>query len=232
MVAPLVEALVLRAMRRRAGAVATPAPTRLVSPPHVVDSVSYVADRTSVLVLRAGADVEVLPPSSLVLPSLLGRRAPTYMVVSHDPVDVWLRMGPFETLDDRVVHQVELQLTVSLASSPSGLRDLAEEAGVDATSNSADGSPDLGDALLDRLAREVAARTTEAVRRRRLAELTGLSMAVVLDGALPTTFLGGMLERSDLEVVDVDWPTEGRGWPSALAPAPSGAEGGPRAVPR
>lgn len=222
MVAPLVQALLLRAMRRRAEAVPPPRPTRLVSRSQVVDNVAYVADRTSALLLRPGADLQVLPPGSLVLPTLLGTGTSTYAVVSHDPVDLWLRMGPFVTLDDRQVQQVELRLTVSLSDSPSGLRHLAEEA----AASGPDGLDGFGDVLLDRLTRAVSARIMEAVRRRTLAELTGLSLGVLLDGALPRTFLGGLIDRSDLEVVDVDWPTEGRGWPASLpqVPGPSAAE--------
>ncbi|MGI3779499.1 MAG: hypothetical protein ACRYG2_01865, partial [Janthinobacterium lividum] len=140
-------------------------------------------------------------------------------------VEVWLRIGPFETFDDRVVQQVELRLTVSVGGSPSSLRDLVDERGADGPV----GLEGLGEALLDRLAREVSARTTEAVRRRTLADLTGLSLGVLLDGALPATFLGGLVERSALEVVDVDWPTEGRGW-SAL-PAPGTVAVGPAPEP-
>ena len=208
MVTPLVEALLLRAVRQRGAAVPLPRPTRLVARPHALDSVASVAERTSALLLRPGTGLEVLPAGSLVLPTLLGRAVGTYVVLTHDPVEVWLRVGPFETLDSRVVQQVELRLAVALTDSSSRLRDLAEECGA----ADLDGLGRLGDALLDRLGREVAVRTTEAVRRRTLAELTGLSLGVLLDGALPTVFLGGLVERSDLEVVDVDWPTEGRGW--------------------
>jgi hypothetical protein len=220
-VAPLVEALLLHAMRRRAGATTTPRATRLVSRPQLVDSVGYVAESTSVLLSRPGSALQVLPAGSLVLPALLGRHAPTYVVVGHDPVDVSLRIGPFETLDDRVVQQVALQLTVAVSGSPSGLRELAEGSGAHGTAV----LEGLDDALLDRLVREVSARTTEAVRRRTLAELTGLSLGVLLDGALPTTFLGGLVDRSGLEVVDVDWPTEGRGWSAAPAPVGSAPVG-------
>lgn len=228
MVAPLVEALLLRVLRRRAGDVAAPRPTRLVSRPHAVDSVSYVVERTSVLLLRPGSPLKVLPAGSLVLPTLLGRGASTYVVLSHDPVDVWLRVGPFETRDDRLVQQVELRLTLSLSDSRSGLRALADEPGAEG----ADGLERLGDALLDRVAGEVSSRTTAAIRRRTLAELTGLSLGVLLDGALPETFLDGLVDRSDLEVVDVDWPTEGHGWSPALTPQPGTAGGEPGAVPR
>jgi hypothetical protein len=226
-VAPLVEALVLHVMRRRAGDVTAPRPTRLVSRPHVVDSVGFVADRTSALLRRPGADLQVLPAGSLVLPALLGRSGSTYVVVTHDPVDVWLRIGPFETLDDRLVQQVELQLTVSLSDSAAGLRDLAGEVGSDGPG----GLEGLGEALLDRLTREVAARTTEAVRRKTLAELTSLSLGVLLDRTLPATFLGGLVARSALEVVDVDWPTEGRGWAATPIPGPATADD-PGPVPR
>lgn len=220
MVAQLVEALLLRAVRRRpAGGVHRP--TRLVSRPHVVDSVAYVADATSVLVERSGGGFDVLPAGSLVLPALLGLRAPSYVVITHEPVDVWLRIGPFETFDDRVVHQVELRLTVALSDSASELRELAD--GPDADHPAV--LEGLGDTLLDRLTREVSARTTEAVRRRTLTELTGLSLGVLLGGALPTAFLSGLVERSDLEVVDVDWPTEGRGWSAPPTPAPGAATG-------
>ena len=219
-VAPLVEALVLHVMRRRAGDVAAPRPTRLVSQPHVVDSVGFVADRTSVLLRRPGADLQVLPAGSLVLPTLLGRGRATCVVVSHDPVDIWLQVGPFETRDDRLVHQIELRLTVALSDSAARLRELADESGDRAAGTA--GLEDLGEAVLDRLAREITERTTEAVRRRTLAELTSLSVRVLLDGALPATFLGGLLDRTVLEVADVDWPTEGRGW--SFAPA----EPGPR----
>lgn len=227
MVAPLVEALLLRAVRRRSAAAPVHRPTRLVSRPRTVDSVAYVGDATSVLVERPGGALEVLPAGSLVLPTLLGLSAPSYVVVTHEPVDVWLRIGPFETRDDRVVHQVELRLTVAVGDSASGLRDLADEPGADHPA----GLDGLGDALLDRLAREVSARTTEAVRRRTLAELTGLSLGVLLGGALPATFLKGLVERSDLEVVDVDWPTEGRGWSARPTPAPAAIAGQPAAVP-
>ncbi|GAB2594842.1 hypothetical protein [Microlunatus antarcticus] len=215
MVAPLVEALLLRAVRRRPAGTRAPEhrPTRLVSRPHPVESVAYVADRTTALVRRPEGELEVLPAGSLVLPALLGLGAPTYVVVTHEPVEVWLRVGPFDTHDDRVVQQVELRLTVALGDSASGLRELADESG----SAGSDGLEGLGDAILDRLAREVSARTTEAVRRRTLHELVDSSLGVLLDGALPETFLGGLVERSGLEVVDVDWPTEGRGW---VVPAP------------
>jgi hypothetical protein len=213
-VAPLVQALLLHAMRRRARST-TPRPTRLVSRRQVVDSVAYVAERTSALLLRPGADVQVLPPGSLVLPTLLGTGTSTYAVVSHEPVDLWLRIGPFATLDDRLVQQVQLRLTVALSDSPSGLRELAEAAGA----SGPEGLDGVGDALLDRLTREVSTRTADAICRRTLTELTGLSLGVLLDGALPATFLGGLVDRSDLEVVDVDWPTEGRGWPTARPPS-------------
>lgn len=216
MVTPLVEALLLRVVRRRGAAVPLPRPTRLVGRPHPVDSVACVAERTSALVLRPGAGLQVLPGGSLVLPALLGRELAAYVVLTHDPVDVWLRVGPFETLDGRVVQQVELRLAVAMAGSPSRLRDLAEECGATDVA----GLERLGDALLDRLGREVTARTTEAIHRRTLAELTGLSLGVLLDGALPTVLLAGLVERSGLEVVDVDWPTEGRGWSAAALARP------------
>ena len=216
MVTPLVEALLLRVVRRRGAAVPLPRPTRLAGRPHPADSVACVAERTSALVLRPGAGLQVLPPGSLVLPALLGRDLGSYVVLTHDPVDVWLRVGPFETLDGRVVQQVELHLAIALADSPSRLRDLAEECGA----TDVDGLGRLGDVILDRLGREVTARTTEALRRRTLAELTGLSLGVLLDGALPTVFLAGRVERSGLEVVDVDWPTEGRGWTAAALTRP------------
>ncbi len=228
MVAPLVEALLLRVMRRRADAVRSLHPTRLVGRPHVVDAVAYVADRTSVLLLRPGAGLQLLPAGRLVLPTLLGGGTSTYVVLSHEPVGLRLRVGPFATLDERVVQQVELRLTVTLSDSPSGLRDLAK----DCEAADPEGLGTLDDALLDRLTREVAARTTEAVRRRTLAELTGLSLGVLLDGALPATFLGGLVDRSELEVVDVDWPTEGRGWAPAPPPVPAPAVLEPGPVPR
>lgn len=238
MVAPLVETLLLHVMRRRAATVPIPRPTRLVSQPRAVDSVGFVAERTSVLLERPGAGLEALGAGSLVLPALLGPGAATYVVVSHDPVDVWLRIGPFETLDGRLVQQVELRLTVSLQNSPSGLRELAEDpvaqlpvsTGGTSGAGGTDGSDRgrlgrLGDVVLDRLAGEVSDRTADAVRRRTLAELTGLSLGVLLDSALPTTFLAGLVERSDLEVLDVDWPTEGRGLSAALTPVPVVATG-------
>jgi hypothetical protein len=230
-VAPLLEAVLLRFMRRGAAAGPVPRPTRLVSRPHVVDSVAYVGERTSVLLLRPGADLRVLPAGSLVLPTLLWGGTSTYVVVAHDPVDLWLRIGPFQTRDERVVQQVELRLTVVLSDSSSGLRDLADgsaSAGTDVL----DGLDGVDEALLDRLTREVSARTTEAVGRRTLAELTGLSLGVLLEGALPTTFLGGLVDRTDLEVVDVDWPTEGRGWPAPPVPLPAASDLEPRAVAR
>ena len=217
MVAPLVEALLLRAARRRSAATPAPRPTRLVSRPHPVDAVAYVDDDTSVLVERPGSGLEVLPAGSLVLPALLGLSAASHVVVTHQPVEVWLRVGPFETSDDRVVQQVELRLTVAVGTSPSGLREVADEP----DGHGRPGLARFGDALLDRLAREVADRTADAVHRRTLDELTALSLGVLLDGALPGTFLGGLLERSSLEVVDVDWPTEGRGWRPALASSPA-----------
>lgn len=238
MVVPLVEALLLRVLRRRAADAPANRPTRLVSLPHHVDAIGYVAEGTSVLLVRPGSRVEVLPAGSLVLPALLGR-PPAYAVVCHEPVEVWLRIGPFDTLDERTVRQVELQLTVTLSDSPSGLRDLLDSGAPSAASSvtssatssgaardgydaaPAPASLDLGSLVLDRLARELTSRTTEAVRRRTLRELTGLSLGVLLDQALPRRFLGGLLERSVLEVVDVDWPTEGRGW--STPPAPDGA---------
>jgi len=238
-VAPVVEALLLHVMRRWAAAAAKPVPhpNRLVGRARVVDSVGYVAERTSVLLLPPGGALQVLPAGSLVLPALLGRRGSTYVVVSHDPVDVWLRVGPFETLDDRLVHQVELRLRVTLGSSPAGLRGLTDGAlpdvtdaegggeGADTAAGRAPRRPGrldgVGEAVLDRLAHEVSDRTTEAVRRRTLADLTGLSLGVLLEGALASTFLGGLVERSELEVLDVDWPTEGRGLP-VLVPPPAG----------
>ena len=226
MVAPLVESLLLRVLRRRDGAVATPPSDRLVAEPHPLDSVGFVADRTSILLRRPGAAVQVLSAGSLVLPPLLARAPSAYVVLSHEPVDVWLRIGPFETLEGRVVQQVELQLTVALADSPAGLAEL-----VDPDRGGASGLDDVGDALLARLAREVSARVTEAVHRRTLGDLTGLSLGVLLDGALPVTFLGGVVTRSALEVVDVDWPTEGRGWPAAVSPRPGGVDA-PGPVPR
>jgi hypothetical protein len=162
----------------------------------------------------------VLPAGSLVVPALLGRGAAAYAVVSHQPVDVWLRIGPFDTLDDRTVRQVELWMTVTLSDSPSGLRDLVESS---ADARDPSDPLHLGDVVLDRLAREVAARTTEALRRRTLVELTGISLGVLLDGALPTSFLGSLADRSALEVVDVDWPTEGRRWPVVPATGAVGA---------
>jgi hypothetical protein len=219
-VVPVVEALLMRALRRRAGDAPATRPNRLVSARHEVDSLGFVADHTSVLLLRPGTSVEVLPAGSLVVPTLLGRGAPAYAVVSHLSVDVWLRVGPFDTIDDRTVRQVELRMTVTLADSPSGLRDLVESA----TEGRDPSDPlDLDDVVLERLAREVTARTTDAVRRRTLVELTGISLGVLLDDALPTTFLGGLVDRSALEVVDVDWPTEGRGWPVVPVPGAVGA---------
>lgn len=216
MVAPLVQALLLRVLRRRADAVPAPRPTRLVGGPHVVDSVAYVAPRTSVLVLRPGAGLQVRPAGSLVLPGLLAAGTSTYVVLTHDPVELCLRIGPFATLDDRLVQQVELRVTVAVADPPSGLRDLAEGSGT----SEPDTLEFLDDTLLDRLTREVSTRTADAVRRRTLAELTALSLGVLLDGALPATFLDGLVARTDLEVVDVDWPTEGRGWSATPPPAP------------
>jgi len=230
-VAPLLEAVLLRSMRRRAAAVPALRPTRLVSRPRAVDRVAYVGDRTSVLLLRPDAGLRVLPAGSLVLPALLGGDTSTYVVVSHDPVDLWLRIGPFETLDERVVQQVELRLTVVVSDSSSGLRDLADPSG-SSGADALDRLDGVDEALLDRLTREVSARTTEAVRRRTLAELTGLSLGVLLEGALPTTFLGGLVDRTDLEVVDVDWPTEGRGWPGPPVPLPAPSDLEPRAAAR
>ena len=83
----------------------------------------------------------------------------------------------------------------------------------------------MDDALLRRLAREVSDKVTEAFRRRTLGELTDLSVGVLLDSTLPPTFLGGLMTRAALEVTDVDWPTEGRGWSTARAPELGGAAG-------
>ncbi|SDU84102.1 hypothetical protein SAMN04488544_0788 [Microlunatus sagamiharensis] len=240
MVAPLLEVLLLRVLRRRADAEAAsgavPAlPTRLVSAAHRVDTVGYVAERTSVLLQREGAPVEVLSAGSLVLPPLLPRTRASYAVLTHEPVDVRLRLGPFDTLDARTVHQVELLLGVALVDAPSALHDLVDtDARLrDAAGDGgpprpgAPGGPDtldgLGERLLDRLARELSARTTDAVRRRTLADLTDLSLGVVLDESLPHVLLGGALGRTALEVVDVDWPTEGHGRPAVPAALPGGA---------
>ena len=238
MVAPLVEAVLLRLLRRRADEDAQPTPNRLVGARHEVGSIGYVGPETSVLLRRPGGDVAVLPAGRLVLPSLLARRPSTYEVVTHTPVDVWLRVGPFDTLDARTVHQVELRLTVAVSASSAGLRDLAAGAGVEDAGSREDAHghareerdptvPDgLGAVLLDRLSREVTTRTTDAVHRRTLHELTDLSLGVLLDAALPGTFLGGLLDRSDLEVLDVDWPTEGSGWRPTLVPLPGGLADG------
>lgn len=205
MVAPLVESLLRRALRGRARASASAHPVRLVGEPHSVDSVGFVADRTSVLLHRPDGEVVVLEAGSLVLPSLRGGTGPTAVVLSHEPVDVWLRLGPFETLDARAVQQIELSLTLALSEAPAVLRELADQV-----------SAGHARTVLDRLAHEVADRTTEAIRRRTLADLTSLSLLVLLERVLPETFLGGLLERSRLEVVDVDWPTEGGGRLAAL----------------
>ena len=237
MVAPLLEVLLLRVLRRRADAEAAtgtaPArPTRLVSTARPVDTVGYVAERTSVLLQREGSPVEVRAAGGLVLPSLVPGTRASYAVLTHEPVDVRLRLGPFDTLDGRTVHQVELLVGVALVDSPAALHDLVD---TDARLRDAAGDPrpgasagpdaldGLGERLLDRLAREVSSRTTDAVRRRTLADLTSLSLGVVLDESLPRVLLGGALERTTLEVVDVDWPTEGHGWPPVPAPLPGGA---------
>ena len=124
MVAPLLEVLLLRLLRRPAGTEPL-RPTRLVSRVRPVDTLGVVDDRTSVLVQRPGSAPEVLPTGSLLWPPLLaGTRPdprPAYVVVTHEPVDVWLRVGPVETLEGRTVHQVELRLTVALEASPAGL---------------------------------------------------------------------------------------------------------------
>jgi len=238
-VAPLLEVLLLRVLRRRADAEAASGaapvrPTRLVSAAQRVDTVAFVAERTSVLLQREGSPVEVLPAGSLVLPPLLPRSRASYAVLTHEPVDVRLRLGPFDTVDGRTVHQVELLLGVALVDSPSALHDLvdtdarlrdaADDARPDTRPDVPEGSAaldGLGERLLDRLARELSSRTTDAVRRRTLADLTHLSLGVVLDESLPPVLLGGALERTTLEVVDVDWPTEGRGWRPALASSPA-----------
>ena len=239
-VAPLLEVLLLRVLRRRAGAEAAsgtaPArPTRLVSAARRLDTVGYVAERTSVLLQREGSPVEVLPAGGLVLPPLLPGTRAAYAVLTHEPVDVRLRLGPFDTLDGRTVHQVELLVGVALVDSPAALHDLVD---TDARLRDAADSPpaaragapdaaaaldDLGERLLERLASALSSRTTDAVRRRTLADLTSLSLGVVLDESLPPVALGGALERTTLEVVDVDWPTEGHGWPPVPAPLPGGA---------
>ncbi len=225
MVAPLLEALLLRVLRRGVAETGPVRPTRLVSAAHRVDTAGYVAERTTVLLQRDGADPEVLPAGSLVLPSLLPGAGASYAVLTHEPVDVRLRLGPFDTLDGRTVHQVELRVGLALTSSGAGLRDLVEaDARLRDAAGHGSSGPDaldgLGDRLLDRLAREVSGRITDAVRRRTLDDLTSLSLGVVLDESLPTVFLTGAIERSALEVVDVDWPTEGRGRPRAVAPPP------------
>jgi hypothetical protein len=237
-VAPLLDVLLLRLLRRRAGGASPAAPTRLVSAARPVDSLGYVLDRTTVLLARPDASVEVLPAGSLVWPPLLGRAPTTYAVLTHAPVDVWLRIGPFASHDDRNVQQVELRLRVALADSVSGLADLLE---ADAPARPAAGGGEsgrnrsgqvgaspldgFGERLLARLADAVAARTADVVRRHTIDELAGTSLKVVLDEALPTTFLGGSVTRSALEVLDVDWPTEGRGWSHTAMAAALGRAG-------
>lgn len=229
MVAPLLEVLLLRLLRRRTAA-EPPRPTRLVSRTRPVDTLGVVEAGTSVLVQRPGSAPEVLPAGALLWPPLLtgpsATSRPVHVVLTHQPVEVWLRVGPFETLEGRTVHQVELRLTVAVEPSPAGLAELVEtEARARGATTAAEpGALDaLGERLLDRLAHEVSDRTADAVRRRTLGDLTSLSLAVVLDEALPGSFLSGVLTRSALEVVDVDWPTEGRGWPRTLTPLPGGA---------
>lgn len=225
MVAPLLEVLLLRVLRRRAVGTATPRPTRLVSRVLDVDAFGYVAAGTSVLLQREGSPPVVLPADRLVLPPLLPGTRSVYAVLTHDPVDVRLRLGPFDTLDGRTVHQVELRMGARLASSPSVLAGLVESDGQHRDAARA-GDPDalegFGDRLLDRLAREVSSRTEDAVRRRTLDDLIGLSLGVLLDESLPASFLAGAVDRTALEVLDVDWPTEGRGWPRALVALPGG----------
>ena len=220
-VAPLVEALLLRAVRRRPAGTRAPAhrPTRLVGRPHPVESVALRRrpDLRRWCERPGSGDLEVLPAGSLVLPALLGLRAPTYVVVTHEPVEVWLRVGPFETLDDRVVQQVELRLTVALGDSASGLRDLADEPGSARARPGSRGSATRSWTGWPARSRRGPPRPSAAARWH---ELVDSSLGVLLDGALPPTFLGGLLERSALEVVDVDWPTEGRGW---VVPAPPAA---------
>ena len=241
MVAPLLEVLLLRVLRRRTSDAPVAAPTRLVSPAHRVDSLGHVLDGTTVLLARDGGTPEVLSAGSLVWPPLLGRGGAAYVVVTHEPVDVWMRIGPFETHEGRSVEQVELRMTVSLTDSPAGLADLLEAdalaqgsvpgAGAGAAEPGATGRLErFGDRLLERLAGAVRARTADAVKRRTVDELADLSVRVVLDEALPSTFLAGTVTRTALEVVDVDWPTEGRGRP-LLAPALAGLAALPPARP-
>ena len=239
MVAPLLEVLLLRLLRRRTADAPQAAPTRLVSAARRVDSLGDVLPGTTVLLARPGAPIEVLPSGSPVWPPLLGRAPATYVVLTHAPVDLWLRIGPFEAHDGRSVQQVELRLRVAVTDSAAGLADLLEAdaliRGADHEPGGRDGEVEagedpltgFGERLLGRLADAVASRTAEAVHRRTIDELADLSLKVVLDEALPTTFLGGSVTRSALEVLDVDWPTEGRGWSHAAVVASLGLPGAP-----
>lgn len=218
MVAPLLEVLLLRVLSRRSSSTPAVPPTRLVSRTRRVDSLGHVLGSTTVLLARPGAPVEVLPPGSLVWPPFLTRGRTTYAVLTHTAVDVRLRIGPFDSHEGRTITQVELRLRLTLSDSPAVLGELLEG---DALARGASGPDDpldgFGERLLERLARAVSSRTAEAVHRRTIDELADLSLQLVLDEALPTTFLGDAVTRTGLEVLDVDWPTEGRGWSHAAA---------------
>ena len=208
MVAPLVEALLLRAVRRRPPAHPPRTPTRLVSHPQPSRASATSPTRPRSWSQRPGATSRCSPPAASSCPPCSARRAD---VRRPHP-----RAGRGLAADRTLRDAGRPRRAAGRAAPRRGRRHLVLAAARPrqrARRPRAGRPRGLGDALLDRVAREVSARTAEAVRRRTLAELTDLSLGVLLDGALPATFLDGLVERSGLEVVDVDWPTEGRGWP-------------------
>lgn len=210
MVHPVLEAVLVRLAQRStpSGPAPRPGTLRLVGDLQRVSALATVSEGTTAVLFPRPGPAELLPAGTVVLPALLPASAAAYLVVSHRPVSLDLSIGPLGTVDDRTLEAVSLRLQVEVTDPPTGLLALATEH-----------SAALEAELLHRLQAEVTSQVTSAVRMNRLADLERLSLAGVLeDGWLGSTFLGGLLRRTDLHVLDVTWPTEVEA--SAAAPRP------------
>lgn len=203
MVGRLLVAVARQIVRRRTTRVAGDAPDAVRPPQRLVGELltlrelAFVLPGTAAVVLPPSGPAERRTAGSVLMPAWRREPLAECLVLNLRPVTVEVVLGPLRTREGAALDGVTLRLVVAFVDPPPRLLDLARQYG--------DG---LDAELLRRLSEEIGNQVRNAVAMHRLADLEQASLsAVLMQGWLSCTFVDGLLDRRDFQVLDVAWPT-------------------------
>jgi hypothetical protein len=171
---------------------------RLASEPQVLERLVAVQPNTIAVVLASGQSPEIRRPGEHLRPSLLSGMRPAYVVVvSTVPTRLDLRLDHLQVRSrDEPIERVVLRIGVQASAGDDDYASLLRAALVNYS--------DLDAYLVECVKRELAEKARRAMALNELSDLEPRTLErALLDFPIPTSFAGGVLERTSFTVLEV-----------------------------